>query len=245
MSIVNSHSFNRTYLYRFACGKIASQDTGCDNQKRRSQRDVDIYRRVQENCASLPHVLPYASRLHRTVDQLRQSDAAQHADVPEDSRNQQRLGDNQPQDGGRFRPDCLADTELFRPFAHRYEHDVADAHNAGNQSADADHPDEKRNAVHDVVHHPEVIRRVPKPDGVVVGRIELVQTCHDRTEALFEIRICLFRDDALQCERKTTESVALVIQTAGGGKRNVGRRVVILLVVVVEVLLVFEVLCGV
>ena len=68
------------------------------------------------------------------------------------------------------RAKCHANSNFFSTFSDRDEHDVADAHDTGQQRSETDNPDEHVEPAEYSVHPFELVEVIVEIDGVLVGR---------------------------------------------------------------------------
>ena len=98
------------------------------------------------------------SRVMRARHHLQQRRRRHQADVAGDRGDQHRLLQDQADDRPRRGAERLAHADLPGALLDRDHHDVGDADDAGEQRADADHPDEGADAAHQVDEALEVAR---------------------------------------------------------------------------------------
>ena len=176
----------------------------------------------------------HAGHRHSVINQLSHADTGHHAHVTEERGDKDGLDDDEPQDGGGAGADGFADAELTRPFADGDEHDVAHAHDAGHECADAHDPDKHHQAAEDKIEHAEVVARVPHAEGTRVRGVEVVAEGHGGAEALLEGGVLFFRLDATHGEDQIVHLHTAAEELLGGGEGDVGGLVVVHLLVAID-----------
>ena len=160
---------------------------------------------------------------HELVHSFHGEYAEHHPDIAECGGNHHRFGQDQPDDRRGFGSERLANAEFEGALLHRYQHDVAHAHDACEQRPQTDDPDEEVDAAEDEHHVLVTFHAVVDPDGAfVVGR-EGVFGGQTIAEPLFEFGHLLIGVDVFH--RKIGLSyarIAVVEEQLGGRQRDEG-----------------------
>lgn len=101
-------------------------------------------------------------------------DAGYHADVTEESRDGDTLGDNQRQNGRGLGAQRFPDAEFMGAFLDGDEHDVAHSHNSAQQREKADNPDGGTQQIAGCLLLEVLFKAVPYPDGASVFGVKLL-----------------------------------------------------------------------
>ena len=134
------------------------------------------------------------------VDDFHDRHPEDESDVAEEGGYHHRFDEDEPDDGGGPGTERLADTELEGAFPDRDEHDVADAHDTGQQRSETDNPDEHVEPAEYSVHPFELVEVIVEIDGVLVGRGVVVLEREAAQHVILECGHLFVRIDVLERE---------------------------------------------
>ena len=193
-------------------------DGGCD-------ASADAHGRVDKH-GSLEETGVHGGMTYRGIHDFIGGYATHHADVSEDTGDDDALGDDELQYRPRFGTDGLAHAKLSGALLHGDEHDVAYAHDAAEQGEQAHYPQGYLDDGDALVHLYVVHISVPKPDGAVVIGSSQVVVVDASTIAFLESLVVLLGLQVLEGELDGASLVALGIDGLHG--REGGESLVVL-----------------